>query len=201
MTEAPSVVVIAPERRECEHINLVVSQNIARLRRQILADFCRRARLPRLVGCRKSGRPSQYHTDLAPEDLNYPDTLRITISSVDDAFDEALDAASTAEAGEQTDAVVAFENAEGIRRLLTDRRLELLRSLMGEAAPSITELSDRLDRSYSVVHDDVKILAEYGIVKFRQEGQSKQPFVPYETIEFDVTVRAPVASRDTEASA
>lgn len=120
---------------------------------------------------------------------------------MDDAFDEALDAASTAEAGEQTDAVVAFENAEGIRRLLTDRRLELLRSLMGEAAPSITELSDRLDRSYSVVHDDVKILAEYGIVKFRQEGQSKQPFVPYETIEFDVTVRAPVASRDTEASA
>lgn len=145
--------------------------------------------------------PDDNHTDPAPESVDYPETLRITIASAEDAFEEALDAASSAERGEQTDAVVSFENAKGIRRLLTDRRLELLESLMGKPAESITDLADRLNRSYSVVHDDVEVLAEYGIVKFRQEGQSKQPFVPYETIAFDVTVRAPVTGGDTEAPA
>ncbi len=145
--------------------------------------------------------PDDNHPDPAPERVDYPETLRITIASAEDAFDEALDAASSAERGEQTDAVVSFENAKGIRRLLTDRRLELLESLMGKPAESITDLADRLDRSYSVVHDDIEVLAEYGIVKFRQEGQSKQPFVPYETIAFDVTVRAPVTGGDTETPA
>jgi predicted transcriptional regulator len=145
--------------------------------------------------------PDDNHTDPAPEELNYPDTLRVTIASARDAFDEALEAAEAAEEGEQTDAVAAFESAEGIRRLLTDRRLELLRSLMGEPARSITELADRLDRSYSVVHDDIEILAEHGIVEFRRCGQSKQPFVPYGTIEFDVTIRAPLTEDDSEASA
>ncbi|GAB7020475.1 HVO_A0114 family putative DNA-binding protein [Halostagnicola bangensis] len=145
--------------------------------------------------------PNDNHTAPVPGNVDYPETLRITIASAEDAFNEALDAASAAEEGEQSDAVVSFENAKGIRRLLTDRRLELLESLMGKPGESITELSNRLDRSYSVVHDDVEVLAENGIVKFRQEGQSKQPFVPYETIEFDVTVRAPVTGGDTEAPA
>lgn len=137
----------------------------------------------------------------APEELNFTETLRITIASGEEALDDALDAAGSAEDGEPRDAVVSFETAEGIRRLLTDRRLELLRSLMGEPAESITALAERLGRSYSIVHDDVEVLAEYGIIQFRRDGQSKQPFVPYERIEFDVTVEAPVAGGDSEAPA
>jgi predicted transcriptional regulator len=145
--------------------------------------------------------PKNNQADPTPEDVNYPTTLRITIASGEDAFDEALDAANAAEAGEQTDAVVSFERVDAIRRLLTERRLELLRSLMTAPAESITDLAERLDRSYSVVHDDVEMLAEYGIVRFRRAGQSKQPFVPYETIEFDITLRAPVSGGDSEAPA
>lgn len=138
------------------------------------------------------------HDGPAPEEMQFPETLRITIAEGDEAFEDAI---AAAEASDRTEAVVSFENAEGIRRLLTDRRLELLRSLMGEPAESITALADRLDRSYSVVHDDVEVLAEYGIVQFRRRGQAKQAFVPYERIEFDVTVVAPGAGRDTEAPA
>ena len=144
--------------------------------------------------------PEDNQTDMpAPEDMNFPDTLRITIASAEDAFDEAVEAAGDAEDGTQRDAVVSFETAEGIRKLLTDRRLELLRSLMGQPAESITALADRLGRSYSAVHEDVAVLDEYGIVRYREAGQSKQPFVPYETIEFDVTIRAPLTDGDTEA--
>ena len=106
--------------------------------------------------------PDDNDTDApAPEDMNFPDTLRITIASADEAFDEAVEAAGAAEAGEQHDAGVSFETAEGIRTLLTDLRLELLRSLMGQPAESITDLADRLDRSYSAVHGDVEVLAEW----------------------------------------
>ncbi|MFC6992417.1 transcriptional regulator [Haladaptatus sp. GCM10025707] len=135
----------------------------------------------------------------APEEMNFPETLRITIESPEDAFDGAIDAAGIAEGGSQTPAVISFANTKGFRRLLTDRRLELLRSLMTEPASSITALATRLDRNYSTVHQDVEILAEYGIVHFRAEGQSKQPFVPYETVEFDVTIQAHHAGKDSEA--
>jgi predicted transcriptional regulator len=146
--------------------------------------------------------PDDNHTDMpAPENPNYPDTLRITLASAEEAFDEAVEAAGTADDWEQRDAVVSFDNAEGIRKLLTNRRLELLRSLMGRPAESITELADRLDRSYSPVHEDVEVLAEYGIVQYREAGSAKQPFVPYETIQFAVTVRAPLTGGDTEAPA
>lgn len=140
--------------------------------------------------------PNDDPTEPAPEDLNFPNTLRITIATAEEAFDVAVDEAGL-EDPEGTDAVVSFESTGGIRRLLTDRRLELLRSLMTEPAESISDLAGRLDRNYSTVHEDVEILAEYGIVRFRREGQSKKPFVPYETIQFDVTVRAHSADDDT----
>lgn len=145
--------------------------------------------------------PKNNPDDPAPEELNFPDTLRITIETAEDAFDSAIEEAGAAEHGEQGPAVVSFQNTKGVRRLLTDRRLELLRSLMTSPAESISDLADRLDRNYSTVHEDIEVLAEYGIVQFRQDGQSKQPFVPYETIEFDVTIQAHQINGDTEAPA
>jgi predicted transcriptional regulator len=50
-----------------------------------------------------------------------------------------------------------------------------------------------------VVDEDVAVLAEYGIVKFQRDGQSKQPFVPYETIAFDITIRMPLTGGDMKA--
>ena len=138
--------------------------------------------------------------DPAPGDLSYPDTLRITIQSGEDAFADALTAAGVAESDGETPAVVSFETTEGVRRLLTDRRLDVMRSLMTAPADSISALAERLGRNYSTVHEDVSILAEYGIVQFRESGGSKAPFVPYESIEFDVTVRADDAG-EREASA
>lgn len=53
----------------------------------------------------------------------------------------------------------------------------------------------------SAVHGDGGVPAEYGLVTFQRDGQSKQPFVPYETIGFDVTIRALLTGGDTEAPA
>src|SRR5699024_10556109 len=90
---------------------------------------------------------------------------------------------------ERPPATVSFESVSGLRQLLTDRRVELLETLMNDPAGSITELADRLGRSYSVVDDDIGVLEEYGIVKFHeQDGQARSVFVPYETVEVAVTI-------------
>ena len=72
---------------------------------------------------------------------------------------------------------------------------------MDDPAESITALAERVDCNYSAVHDDVDVLKAAGVVKFRTNGRSKQPFVPYEIIEFDVTIRASASGTDTEVSA
>lgn len=140
--------------------------------------------------------------ETAPEELNWPETLRITIATRKEAFDRARAAAEAAEQGEGTPATatISFASVDKLRRLLTDRRVEIVRSLIDEPADSISALADRLDRSYSVVHDDVEVLAEYGIVRYRERGQSRAPFVPYETIEIDVTIQGN-RSKDAEATA
>ncbi|MCH7661886.1 MAG: HTH domain-containing protein [Euryarchaeota archaeon] len=127
--------------------------------------------------------------DLAPEDVNWPETLRITISTPEEAAERALAAAEAAERGEQSPAEISFASANKLRKLLTDRRFEIIRSLMDEPAPSISALADRLDRSYSVVHDDIEVLAEYGIVQFRSDRRNRAPFVPYETIDVSLTIQ------------
>jgi predicted transcriptional regulator len=76
--------------------------------------------------------------------------------------------------------------------VLTERRLELLQVLVDTdgAAGSITALAERLDRDYRTVHDDVSLLAEYGLLFLVEEGRSKRPYLPYERIHLDVDLVA-----------
>lgn len=132
------------------------------------------------------------------EQLEYPETLRLTLSDAKSMFDEALTVADAFEGGEDVAPVAtrAFQDIDDIRVLLTDRRLEVLRAIHDEPPDSISDLADRLGRPYSVVHEDVAILAEHDIVLF-QDGPrgAKQPYIPYETIRVDIPlVGSPVTA-------
>jgi predicted transcriptional regulator len=132
------------------------------------------------------------------EDLNYPDTLRPTLSDTASMFDEALAAADAIDRGEGTDpeATRAFRDIADLRELLTDRRLAVLRAIYDSPPDSISALADRLDRAYSVVHHDVEVLAEHDIVQFRDGPRgAKRPYVPYDTIRVDIPlVGSPVTA-------
>lgn len=128
----------------------------------------------------------------------YPETLRITVGSTDEAFDRAIEQAGSD--GIADEAVRSFATTETVRQLLTDRRVEVMRSIMAEPPASISDLAERLDRNYADVHADVKLLAEHRIVYFETVGRSKRPVIPYETVEFDVTIRSE-RSEDAEAPA
>ncbi len=113
---------------------------------------------------------------------------------------DALDRLDRWEAGEPVPRVINFQNPSDLRALLTDRRVELLRSVMAKRPDSIRGLADRLGRDVKSVHDDLGVLGEYDIVQFERDGRAKRPFVPYETIEVRLDISAP-NSVDDVASA
>ncbi len=132
--------------------------------------------------------------DRDPED--YPSMLRITSNSEQAHRQDALDRLDRWEDGEEIPHVINFQNPSDLRALLTDRRVELLRSIMIERPDSIRKLAERLDRDVKSIHDDLQVLADYDIVHFEQAGRAKRPFVPYDTIEVSLEISTPRPADD-----
>lgn len=84
--------------------------------------------------------------------------------------------------------MVSFRTVSELREILTERRLELLQELMAVdgAAESISALAETLDRVYRMVHDDVSLLADHGLVFIVADGRAKRPYLPHDRIHFDV---------------
>ncbi|GAA0277660.1 HVO_A0114 family putative DNA-binding protein [Halobacterium noricense] len=132
--------------------------------------------------------------DRDPED--YPSVLRITSDPEEAHRQDALDRLDRWKAGEEVPHVINFENPSDLRALLTDRRVELLRSIMTDRPDSIRQLAERLDRDVKSVHDDLQVLADYDIVHFEQAGRAKRPFVPYDSIEVSLEISTPTSADD-----
>mgnify|MGYP006274089949 CR=1 FL=1 len=131
------------------------------------------------------GWPDKYSD---PRDRPHPSVLRVTVESFDEMREDTLDAIEGVTEGEEQPAVVSFATVGELRKILTDRRIELLRELMATegAAESISALAESLDRDYRTVHDDVSLLGDYGLLFIVEDGQSKRPYLPYERIHLDV---------------
>ena len=126
-----------------------------------------------------------------PSEVEYPSTLRITSLPAEQAQAAAVKRAEQWEQGEEVPHVVNFEDRARLRQLLTDRRMELLETVMEQPPESIRALAGRLDRDVHDVHDDLHLLAEYGIVHFEEDGRTKKPYVPYDTVRIEVEFGLP----------
>jgi predicted transcriptional regulator len=131
------------------------------------------------------GWPDKYRD---PRDRPHPDVVRVTVGTFDEMHDDVLSAADAVADGESQPAVVSFATVGELRKILTDRRVELLQTLTDTdgAAESISALAEDLGRDYRSVHDDVSLLADYGLVFIIEDGQSKRPYLPYKRIHLDV---------------
>ena len=133
------------------------------------------------------------HNEFTPDPAagEYPTTLRITSLPAERAQVAAVERAERWERGEEVPHVVNFEDRARLRQLLTDRRMELLESVMEQPPESIRALADRLDRDVHDVHDDLHLLADYDIVYFEEDGRAKKPYVPYDTVRIEVEFGLP----------
>jgi predicted transcriptional regulator len=82
-----------------------------------------------------------------------------------------LDAIRRAEAGPTApESHVTFETWEGLARVLSGKRLALLRHVRREPAASVADLARALDRDYKRVYEDVEILCAAGLLDRTDDG-------------------------------
>jgi predicted transcriptional regulator len=99
--------------------------------------------------------------------------VRITVGGAieEDAARRFVDAWHRAERGESfRERHIAFENWEGLARLLTAKRMELLRFVRRHNVASVRALAKALSRDYSNVHADVQALAAAGLLDATEAG-------------------------------
>jgi predicted transcriptional regulator len=81
--------------------------------------------------------------------------------------------------------------AEAARKVLTPRRLELLRAIRRDRPASISQLAQLLGRDFKNVHADVTALTRYGLVSLitsRVGRRTIAPHVPFSVLEFRIAV-------------
>jgi len=65
---------------------------------------------------------------------------------------------------------LAFENWDTLARVLTGKRLELLHYVKRHKVKSVRALAKALERDYSNVHADVRVLAQAGLLTTADGG-------------------------------
>src|SRR5690348_10885593 len=105
--------------------------------------------------------------------------------SLEEMGKRVADAWHRAERGERvSEHHIAFESWEGLAKVLTTKRLELLRHLHRHPTASIAALARDLGRDYKRVHEDVETLTAAGLIDRDEEGLKAD----YDMIETKVTM-------------
>lgn len=72
-----------------------------------------------------------------------------------------------------------YTDVEGARRVLTERRMEIIELLSRERVDSVRDLARRLDRHVSVVSEDLDVLSEEQVIEYEHDGQRKIPVLKH----------------------
>jgi predicted transcriptional regulator len=88
-----------------------------------------------------------------------------------EASGQFIDAWHRAEGGQTfEERHLAFESWDALARVLSSRRMELLRYVRRHHVTSIRALAKALGRDYSNVHADVQVLAKAGLLDTTSKG-------------------------------
>lgn len=80
------------------------------------------------------------------------------------------------EAGDEPVPRIAFGSLRELFSAITERRLELVRSVAANEALNTRQLAQRLGRDYKNVHTDVRELLELGLLEKDARGRLTAPF-------------------------
>jgi predicted transcriptional regulator len=90
-----------------------------------------------------------------------------------------------------------FETVAELRKILTEKRLELLLTIARHRPASVNELAGMLERDYKNVSTDIALLERLGLVKLNArvgKGRAQTPTVPYDEIQVTIDLRSPRAA-------
>ena len=111
--------------------------------------------------------------------------VKIGIRTREEAFKEASEVMKKLSRGEKVKkhTGVYFENLDAMRKVLTEKRLEILHVIKGKQPSSIYALAKILQRDLTNVIDDINYLNELGLVSLKKCNKGKEKTIP--TVDFD----------------
>ena len=99
-------------------------------------------------------------------------TMQVGVGGEAEVMERFVDTWKRAERGEEVEPEIrlTYTDLETMVRVLTPKRLELLRGLRQGGAMSVRALSKRLGRDYKNVHTDVADLEKEGLISRTEDG-------------------------------
>ena len=116
--------------------------------------------------------------------------IRITIKSSDTVFQEAIETCNRAQQGlpvGEAETELNFTDAATMLSTLSEKRMELLMFLHQHGPSNIKQLAKNLDRDYSNIHGDVKLLLALGLLATTED---KKVFVPWDELAIELPLAA-----------
>jgi len=106
--------------------------------------------------------------------------IKIGIKSLEDSLKEFADTWKRLEKGEKIrrHEALYFESIDALRSVLTDKRLAVLKAIKKHKPNSIYELAKILGRDLKNVNEDVKLLADLGLIKLEKAKSNRKRTIP-----------------------
>jgi len=119
--------------------------------------------------------------------------IKISIKSDKELFEEVKKITEKLESGEKVKKHegISFDNLETMRKILTDGRIKILKTIKKDNPGSIYELAKMLHRDTKNTFDDVKFLSEMGLIELRKTKNGREkttPMVKYDKILLEIAV-------------
>ncbi|MBI4690422.1 MAG: hypothetical protein HY754_09185 [Nitrospirae bacterium] len=116
--------------------------------------------------------------------------VKIGIKTTREFLDEARDVMERAIKGEKVKKTtgVYFENLSDMRKILTEKRLEALKTIKDKKPESIYRLAKILHRDIKNVIQDLEYLHNLGLVELKETEKKTIPKVNYEKILLEIAV-------------
>lgn len=119
--------------------------------------------------------------------------VKLAIKSTQDMMSEAEEVMEKLSRGEKVKKHVGvyFESVDAFRKILTDKRLEILHTIRTKHPASIYELSKMLKRDEKNVSEDLGFLENVGLVKLKKKKEGRERTilnVPYEKIQLEISI-------------
>ncbi len=111
--------------------------------------------------------------------------IRITIKDRMQVLNEFAEALSKARKGEPIEKrnELSFRSMETLRSILTEKRIELLKTIKHKNPDSLYELAQLVNRDLKSVNTDIKVLSSLGLLSFEKEASGRKKMKPI--VEFD----------------
>ena len=119
--------------------------------------------------------------------------VRVSIKTKEDLFNEVKEVWGRLERGQQIKKHegISFENIEAMRKILSEERLRILKTVKKEHPKSIYELAKLLKRDIKNTFDDVQFLAKIGLIELKKTREGREKTVPrvnYDRILLEIPV-------------